>query len=225
MKPSLFLTLTLLLLNACAPQSDKNNPPKDPPVRRFEVVDGYSGTVTLNMGAAENGVLELPPQVSIKFEKMNPTYEHLRMKSFPLEQKRFLGSQSQEIVRVGCEEIASDEFLQGRIEADVIEFCGFIFLPLKPLIFKANQIIFNNTNLSTASDNLSPEELVKVQMASLIFQAKTVVLIGDNSLTAQGGANYKIRNTAPRVLFNTGNFSGSGHLEIRSVKSFKTVEL
>lgn len=218
------LTLILLTLNACSPHSENNIAPQDMPVRQFQVVDGPSGKVAFEIEPSADGELGVPSQVSIHIEKIDPKASHIQIKNLPPENKMFLGSKSQEIIRLGCDQSVTEEFAADIVEADVIEFCGEISLPLKPLFFKANKIIFNRSKLSTELNGLTRQDLVKVKMARFTFQAKSILLVGDNSLTLQGGASEGFRNTAPRVSFHTGGFSDTGSIDIYSMKSFNTVE-
>lgn len=224
MKLMIFILMTVGFLIGCAPQANKNIEPTETIEKNTQTktVEGRSGKVFFEIGENDEGNSHLPSLLTILIEKEDPNFKHVQLK--PISHDiRLLNVQSKIKISYGCDEkVQEEKELPAEIIAGTIEFCGNHIIPLTSVFYKANTIIFNNSNLITSSvqDGELPEE--KRSIGSVILHAQSIHLLGKSRVTLKGLEDKVSRKIAPPFIGKVWTLQGSGHLEIISLTSFIT---
>lgn len=213
--------LVSLSLTACDVDTSGKFTSPEPAPQKTKIVDSYSSSVRVDLVQFPEGLPRTVPQISIVHEYPSPGADQEKFRRIYEDFERLLGSRSKTYYSVGCGESVT---LPRNLDVDVLEFCGEISLPPGELLFRANKIVFNNAQISMNTQTFSEQDVLEdfQQTGRLILITPTIEVVGENSLVVQGLGNNSRRLRGASVLLRAWRVVGDGHMEIKSLKGFRT---
>ncbi|AHZ84721.1 hypothetical protein Bb109J_c2029 [Bdellovibrio bacteriovorus] len=208
------ISLICLTLTACAPPSEDLNDIKK---THSKPQMGFSGLVIIQHSELDTASPQLPPQISVDFEKQTSAGRHLMLYKSPVRLQ--LISTSSDFVSLGCNESTDIEQMPDFINVDTLKICDRHQITHNNLNIVANRVILDNAKLEFIPTQ-SKQGHNRIEIV-----ARTFWLEGQNKITLIGSKLHDGRSLPPTLSLDAGTLTGAGHLKVLSKANIFSVSI
>ncbi|UXR63379.1 hypothetical protein EZJ49_09860 [Bdellovibrio bacteriovorus] len=207
------LPLLVLTLAACAPTPEELDDIK----KSYSTPQmGFSGLVTVQHADLDLQSPQLPPQISVEFEKKATIGNHLSL--YKTSYYPEFPHTNEDFVSIGCNASTDIAELPAYLNVGTLQICGYHRLNHNTMNITANMIILENASLEFIPGQALQSN--RIEMNSKIFWVD-----GKNTITLQGAKISGGRALAPTLNLNAGLVTGVGHVNILSKANIFSVKL